>query len=76
LPSGTGEATITPRTRGKEPVALEKAYEAGHISFELHGQKLRGRFTLLRTHNSPNWLLVKQHDDEAREGYDITEEMP
>ena len=80
---GAGEVTIWDKGSfdnashdGKEPLPLEQAYESGHISFELHGKKLRGRFTLLKMHNSPNWLLVKQHDDEAREGYDITKELP
>ena len=56
---------------GEIPVSLEKAYETGHISFELKGQKLHGKFTLVKTHydHDHNWLLLKQHDE-------ITEEMP
>ena len=80
---GAGEVIIWDRGSfenashdGKKALPLEQAYKAGHISFALHGQKLRGKFTLLKTHNGPNWLLVKQHDGEAREGYDITEELP
>jgi DNA ligase D-like protein (predicted 3'-phosphoesterase) len=80
---GAGEVIIWDRGSfenashdGKNPLPLVEAYETGHISFELHGQKLRGKFTLLKTHNGPNWLLVKQHDAEAREGYDITQEQP
>ena len=80
---GAGEVLIWDRGTfenashdGKKPVPLEEAFERGHISFELHGRKLRGKFTLLRTHNGPNWLLLKQHDGEAREGYDIVKEMP
>lgn len=56
---------------GKKAVSLEDAYEAGHISFELKGQKLHGKFTLVKTHydHDHDWLLLKQHEE-------ITEEVP
>jgi DNA ligase D-like protein (predicted 3'-phosphoesterase) len=56
---------------GEEAVSLEDAYEAGHISVELKGQKLHGKFTLVKTHydHDHNWLLLKHHDE-------ITKEMP
>ena len=52
-------------------VREKAAYEAGHISFELKGQKLHGKFTLVKTHydHDHNWLLLKHHDE-------ITKEMP
>lgn len=55
----------------QEPLSLEEAYAAGHISFELHGQKLHGKFTLVKTHydHDRDWLLIKQHEE-------ITKEMP
>lgn len=56
---------------GDKPLSLEEAYEAGHISFLLYGQKLHGRFTLVKTHydHDKDWLLLKQHEE-------ITKEMP
>jgi bifunctional non-homologous end joining protein LigD len=43
----------------------------GHLEFELHGDKLRGRWHLVRLKARPkergdNWLLIKGKDDEAR----------
>jgi DNA ligase D-like protein (predicted 3'-phosphoesterase) len=46
-----------------------------HLSFELHGSKLTGRFGLTRTSDS-SWILVKAADDEARRGSDIVAERP
>src|SRR3954471_23882174 len=40
----------------------------GQISFELHGKKLKGRWTLVPAHldgKEQNWLLIKGHDDEG-----------
>jgi len=42
---------------------------AGHIRFEMYGQKLKGRFSLVRTHmkggSQPNWLLLKAKDNDT-----------
>ena len=56
---------------GDRAISLEEAFEKGHISFELKGEKLHGRFTLVKTHydHDRDWLLLKQHEE-------ITEEMP
>jgi len=50
---------------GEEPVA--EARERGHLSLWLHGQKLRGGYTLQRTGGGgkPQWLLIKRRDEEA-----------
>lgn len=60
-----------------------KAYRKGHMEFELDGDKLKGRWHLVRMHGKPdekreNWLLIKGDDEEARrEGEaDILEERP
>ena len=60
-----------------------KAYRKGHMEFELDGEKLKGRWHLVRMHGKPgekreNWLLIKGDDEEARrEGEaDILEERP
>ena len=51
---------------------------AGKLAFELTGQRLAGRFTLIRTRMrsgssaaGPSWLLVKATDAAARPGIDI-----
>lgn len=49
--------------------------ERGHLSFILHGEKLRGGFALTRT-GPKRWILVKMNDDEARRGSDIAAERP
>jgi bifunctional non-homologous end joining protein LigD len=39
----------------------------GQLTFELHGERLRGRWTLVPAHldgKEENWLLIKGHDDE------------
>ena len=50
-----------------------EGYRAGNLKFELQGEKLHGRFALVRMKSrSPsdkdNWLLVKERDDDARPG--------
>ncbi len=60
-----------------------KGLKKGHLEFELHGQKLNGRWHLVRMHGKPgekheNWLLIKGDDDFARSAdeADILEERP
>jgi bifunctional non-homologous end joining protein LigD len=60
-----------------------KGLAKGHLDFELHGQKLKGRWHLVRMRKNPrekhdNWLLIKGDDEYARpEGApDILEEQP
>jgi bifunctional non-homologous end joining protein LigD len=42
----------------------QDALDAGHLSFWLDGQKLRGGWTLHRTNGGrkPQWLLIKRRD--------------
>ena len=47
----------------------------GHLSFILHGSKLRGGFALTRT-GERRWILVKARDDDARPGSDVAAESP
>ena len=64
-----------------EPVAGEKAgaaaeamADAGKLDVILHGRRLKGRFSLIRMKGRPRqWLLVKNQDEEARPGTEITE---
>jgi len=60
-----------------------KGYAKGHLDFVLEGEKLRGRWHLVRMRGRDrdrheNWLLIKGRDDEARSGRqgDILEEEP
>jgi bifunctional non-homologous end joining protein LigD len=47
--------------------------EDGNLKFELHGKKLCGNWALVRMHSrgersdKPNWLLIKERDEFARE---------
>jgi bifunctional non-homologous end joining protein LigD len=66
-----------------EPIGdARKGYREGHIKFHLDGRKLHGAWALVRMgrqeSKQENWLLIKEHDDEAREGEDakITELRP
>ena len=52
-----------------------KGYAKGHLEFELHGEKLGGRWHLVRMHGKPrekreNWLLIKGEDEAARSASD------
>jgi len=41
----------------------------GHLSFILHGQRLKGAWNLVRMHGDgkkENWLLIKEKDNDAR----------
>ncbi len=46
-----------------------------HVSFELHGHKLAGRFGLTHT-GEQSWILVKAVDSAARPGSDVVAEQP
>jgi len=49
--------------------------EPDHLSFELHGHKLAGRFRLTKT-GADSWILVKARDAHARPGSDVVAEQP
>lgn len=49
--------------------------EPGHLTVELHGHKLAGRFGLTRT-GAKRWVMVKARDEYARPGSDIAAERP
>jgi bifunctional non-homologous end joining protein LigD len=60
-----------------------RGLKKGHLEFELHGQKLSGRWHLVRMHGKPgekreNWLLIKGDDEFARSAdeADILDERP
>ena len=58
--------TGTWRPLGDDEDAAD-ALDAGHLSFWLEGEKLRGGYTLHRTGGGakPQWLLIKRRDEAA-----------
>ncbi len=51
------------------------ALASGKLDFVLHGRRLKGRFSLIAMKGRPGqWLLVKQGDQEALPGHDLTED--
>jgi bifunctional non-homologous end joining protein LigD len=44
---------------------ISDQFENGKITFTLFGQKLRGRFSLVRTSEKKQWLLIKSSDEFA-----------
>ncbi|PTR00427.1 ATP-dependent DNA ligase LigD phosphoesterase module /ATP-dependent DNA ligase LigD polymerase module [Paraburkholderia sp. GV068] len=87
-PGNYGAGTVIVWDRGTwEPVGgpaeAARAYRAGKLKFHLHGDKLHGGWTLVRSHmrgdaDKEQWLLIKERDDEARDEseYDILAERP
>jgi DNA ligase D-like protein (predicted 3'-phosphoesterase) len=71
IESGYGAGTVIVWDRGAyrnlNDSPMSEALAAGHASFWLDGRKLRGGWTLRRTHGGakPKWLLIKRRDEEA-----------
>jgi len=71
IDSGYGAGRVIVWDRGDyRPLTdgpFDEALDAGHASFWLEGQKLRGGWSLRRIRDGakPQWLLVKRRDDEA-----------
>lgn len=86
IPAGEyGGGTVVLWDRGRwSPVGdAAKGFAKGHLEFELDGEKLKGRWHLVRMagrrgEKRTNWLLIKAEDDEARpeSAPDILEEKP
>jgi len=86
IPKGEyGGGTVILWDRGRwSPIGdAKKGYRKGHLDFEIHGEKLRGRWHLVRMARKPrekkdNWLLIKGDDEFARgeDDPDILEERP
>jgi bifunctional non-homologous end joining protein LigD len=61
----------------------EQGLQSGKLKFELHGEKLKGGWTLVRMHGrgdekQPPWLLIKERDAHARpeQDFDVLEALP
>lgn len=85
IPKGEyGGGTVIVWDRGTwKPIGdARKAYAKGHLEFTLDGEKLHGRWHLVRMQGKPgekreNWLLIKGDDEFAVEGEDnLLEERP
>ncbi len=51
-----------------QDISMNEALDKGHVSVWLHGQKLKGGYSLIHTRmrgQEKNWLLIKEKDDEA-----------
>lgn len=65
---------------GDSVAALRRGYERGELEFVLHGERLRGAWTLVRTRRGPRsgaraqWLLIKVRDEHAHPGSDVVAE--
>lgn len=68
-----GEYDYLPDPKGKR--TAEDSFEAGKVSFVLHGKRLKGEFALVRLKGqAKNWLLIKKQDRYSLRGKDMTEE--
>lgn len=83
IPKGEyGGGTVMLWDRGRwEPVGdARKGFADGNLKMELHGERLRGRWALIRMkprdgEKGENWLLIKEKDDEASPRRDILKEL-
>ncbi len=84
---GAGNVIIWDRGTWTPIADAKRGYKKGHLEFALEGEKLHGRFHLVRIENrhesdrkrgADNWLLIKADDEFARsdDAPDILEERP
>lgn len=80
---GAGTVMIWDRGSWSPEGDPHKGYTKGNLIFDLHGEKLHGRWHLVRMHQREgerheNWLLIKGKDEEAGgpRHKDILEEKP
>src|SRR6266542_3519949 len=94
LEYGEFEGVIPPKQYGAGTVLLwdrgtwapktdpREAYAKGHLKFELHGEKLKGIWNLVKSrsgkYGGDSWLLFKEADDFARLGAQalVTDDRP
>lgn len=79
---GAGKVIIWDRGTWQPVGDAAKGYHRGQLKFELHGQKLQGRWVLVRMkgegEKQPPWLLIKENDEFARPAatFSVVDEMP
>lgn len=81
ISSGYGAGTVIVWDEGTyenlNEESMAESLERGTIRVRLNGQKLRGGWTLRRTHagEKPKWLMMKRRDEEA-DGEDPVSSRP
>ncbi|PRA27495.1 DNA ligase D [Pseudomonas poae] len=80
---GAGDVIVWDRGVWQPHDDPHKAYAAGKLKFSLIGEKLSGDWALVRTRlkgsgDKEQWLLIKEHDPQARPAsdYDIVQAQP
>jgi bifunctional non-homologous end joining protein LigD len=71
--------TWTPELDDASDAAVAAAIAGGKLSFELAGEKLRGRWHLIRTEprsKREEWLLFKARDEQASDTGDVVVDKP
>lgn len=79
---GAGKVIIWDKGTWEPLEDPHKGFAKGSIKFEMHGHKMRGRWTLVRMkgrgEKQEPWLLIKEKDEYARssEEFSLVDEMP
>ena len=71
-PDEGGRLSFGDRSEAQQRLRAE--LQAGKLSIQLRGHRLRGSWTLVRTGDSRNWLLMKHRDQEADPQREVTAE--
>ncbi|MFL6420744.1 MAG: DNA polymerase ligase N-terminal domain-containing protein [Nitrososphaeraceae archaeon] len=70
---GGGTVIVWDTGRYTSEQEISDQFKNGKITFALFGQKLKGRFSLLRTSRENQWLLIKGNDEfESKDDLTIT----
>ena len=76
---GAGTVAIWDEGTWSTDDSATKQLEKGHLRFELHGTRLHGRWSLVRTSgkssDKPQWLLIKGEDQYTDRG-DVADDTP
>lgn len=70
------EGWYEPRAEDGDEKSLERDVKKGHVTFVVHGKKLKGEFALIKMPHAKEddaWLLIKKGDEYATEA-DITKQ--
>jgi bifunctional non-homologous end joining protein LigD len=77
---GAGAVVLWDRGTWKPLADTDKALKKGELKFELHGEKLEGKWVLVKIKgDDPKaWLLIKEKDDHVRpsDAFDVEKERP
>jgi bifunctional non-homologous end joining protein LigD len=81
---GGGTVMLWDRGTWEPHVDVDEGLRNGSLKFALYGEKMKGNWALIRmggraaNEKKPNWLLIKEHDEQERAAVDraITDEAP